>query len=176
MISHIYKCIFLHKGRTGGTSIEKSFGCLMEGDKKHLTQSQSREEYKEYWDTYFKFTIVRNPLDWMVSCYHHNKQVNSDFFLERFGKDITKMSYEDYIEWSKDVPNLSNSFLDNPDELDYIINFENLQKGFDIVCESIGKSKSTLEKIESSNHKPYMEYYTNQEMINYVEDKYGNIY
>ena len=54
--------------------------------------------------------------------------------------------------------------------------YDLLQKGFDIVCESIGKSKSTLEKIESSNHKPYMEYYTNQEVINYVEDKYGNIY
>ena len=30
MISHKYKCIFLHKGRTGGTSIEHSFNKLME--------------------------------------------------------------------------------------------------------------------------------------------------
>ena len=38
MISHKYKCIFLHKGRTGGTSIEHSFNKLMENKEKHLTQ------------------------------------------------------------------------------------------------------------------------------------------
>ena len=101
MISHKYKCIFLHKGRTGGTSIEHSFNKLMENKEKHLTQSLAREEYKDNWNDYFIFTTVRNPYDWMVSCYFHNKQINHEWFQNSFKIDILKMTFGEYIEWGK---------------------------------------------------------------------------
>ena len=51
MISHKYKCIFIHIPRTGGTFIENLiFGKDWWGiDKKtkHITASQAKEIYKE---------------------------------------------------------------------------------------------------------------------------------
>jgi len=170
MISHKYKCIFLHKGRTGGTSIEHSFNKLMENKEKHLTQSLAREEYKDNWNDYFIFTTVRNPYDWMVSCYFHNKQINHEWFQNSFKIDILKMTFGEYIEWGKTKS--SKQFIDDVNEIDYIIRFEDLQKGFDYVCEQIGKPKKLLERIESSTHKPYMEYYIKQSMIDDINEMY----
>ena len=77
MISHKHKCIFIHIPRTGGTSIEKA---LTEADwwkvdkkTKHLDCKTAKNLYKDNWNEYFKFTIVRNPWDWMVSLFRSHR-------------------------------------------------------------------------------------------------------
>ena len=126
MISHKYKCIFLHKGRTGGTSIEHSFNKLMENKEKHLTQSLAREEYKDNWNDYFIFTTVRNPYDWMVSCYFHNKQINHEWFQNSFKIDILKMTFGEYIEWGKTKS--SKQFIDDVNEIDILLDLKIYKK------------------------------------------------
>ncbi len=65
-----------------------------------------------------------------------------------------------------------NFFLDELDEIDYIIRFEELQKGFDYICDQIGKPKTLLERIESSTHESYMNYYDTQEKIDIINEDY----
>lgn len=72
VISHEYRCIFIHIPRTAGTAIERWI-CgrdwwYIEPSTKHLVASQARRLYEEYWDGYFKFSLVPNPWDRMVSC------------------------------------------------------------------------------------------------------------
>ncbi len=44
---------------------------------------------KDTWNAYFKFTIVRNPFDKIVSAfYHFEKSRNPDKYLNEDGHDI----------------------------------------------------------------------------------------
>lgn len=87
MISHRYRCIFVHIPKTGGHSIEavvwpsgRSESTLwmgfvdefhnkyQTGGLQHLHATQIREEVgAETFDAYFKFSFVRNPWDKAVS-------------------------------------------------------------------------------------------------------------
>ena len=85
MISFDKKFIFVHINKTAGTSIEKALSNY--GVRKleensdlelELTYKQSQhfntEEYKKHlgdgYDDYYKFTIIRNPFDRVVSYYY----------------------------------------------------------------------------------------------------------
>lgn len=46
------------------------------------------------WDTYFKFTLERNPWDKAISRYHHSKGV----FEPKYGKELSMDSWLDYFE------------------------------------------------------------------------------
>tara|TARA_R110000824_G_scaffold286698_4_gene474838 strand:+ start:2469 stop:3206 length:738 start_codon:yes stop_codon:yes gene_type:complete len=72
MIVEDFKLLFVHIPRTGGSSVEKFFN--YECDKKwrsHNAQHCTLEEYSDGYDLddYFKFTIVRNPWDRLLSWY-----------------------------------------------------------------------------------------------------------
>ena len=174
MISHKYKCIFIHLGRTGGTSIEFALGETVDGPEKHLPQRMMRRKYKNYWKDYYKFTCVRNPYDWVVSQYFHNKQINYEWYEKTYNVDIKTMSFLDFLKFNNIHirEEKLNVFLDNLNEIDYIIRFEELQKGFDYVCDQIGKPKTLLERIESSTHESYMNYYNTREKIDITNEDY----
>jgi hypothetical protein len=66
------KIIFIHIPRTGGSSVEKYFNFKFSSDWKPKTaQHLTLEEYSNHYDLdkYFKFTIVRNPWDRLISWY-----------------------------------------------------------------------------------------------------------
>lgn len=82
LISHEHEFIFIHIGKTGGTSIEKvlctQLGIDFERTKKdpdgnwwkHIWAKGMRKQVgKNTWDNYFKFAFVRNPYDMIVSLY-----------------------------------------------------------------------------------------------------------
>jgi len=66
MISHEHKCIFIHIPHTGGSSIEVALvgknWIDVDQKTKHLDWKEAKALYSEYWDSYFKFSVVRNPL------------------------------------------------------------------------------------------------------------------
>jgi len=71
MISHKYKCIFVHIPRSAGTLIEYTIigndWWNINPQTKHLFSQTAKNLYKDYWYDYFKFSVVRNPWDRLVS-------------------------------------------------------------------------------------------------------------
>jgi len=145
MISHKYKCIFIHIPRTAGTSIESwivgNDWWKIEPNTKHLLASQAKKIYSKYWDKYFKFAFIRNPWDRMVSCLafgeyygvnYNNGILNFDKYKELFGHPLT-IEYDYRFNTREDVitkKHIKNSVYLNllDEELDFIGRFESLEK------------------------------------------------
>jgi hypothetical protein len=102
MISHQYKCIFIHIPRTAGTSIEKwitgADQWLLDPREKHLTALEAKEYYSTYWHKYWKFSIIRQPRDRFLSMLKYsdyfgvrvdNGNLDISSYVSRFGKEIT---------------------------------------------------------------------------------------
>lgn len=66
-ISHIHKIIFIHNPKVAGTSIASAFG-MPAG---HELSGDAYFAYREWWDIYFKFAFVRNPIDRFISCFEY---------------------------------------------------------------------------------------------------------
>lgn len=83
IISHEHKFIFIHIGKTGGTSIEKVLCERLDIDFedtkknprnghwwKHAWAREVRDLFgSEIWEEYFTFAFVRNPYDMLLSLY-----------------------------------------------------------------------------------------------------------
>ncbi len=82
LISHEHKFIFIHIGKTGGTSIEKvlcrHLGLDFDNTKKdpngnwwkHIWAKDMKQKVgHKIWQNYFTFAFVRNPFDMIVSLY-----------------------------------------------------------------------------------------------------------
>src|SRR4051812_39230730 len=69
MISHEHRCIFVHIPKTAGNSVNRVFGIGWQ-DHKDL-QRYHAELPAELFATYFKFAIVRNPWDRLLSDYNY---------------------------------------------------------------------------------------------------------
>jgi len=161
MISHKHKWIFIHVIKTAGSSIEK---CLS-GVKKHKHEPASKVRKavgEKTWNSYFKFSFVRNPFDKIVSQYHFNRH--------KWGHKNS--TFKEYVDaWSKGdristFPQLNLHYID--EELDFIGRFENLQEDFNTVCDRIGihrgiwRWRRRLPHANKTKHKHYTEYYDDE--------------
>ena len=170
MIDHTHRIIFTHIPKTGGTSIEKAISNRdwWEDDlrkEKHITTNQAKKIYKKYWKKYFKFSVVRNPWDLMVSWYKW-RNLNCDYkkYLLEYNiltPLVPAVSAADYI-------------LNDNNELqvDFVCKFENLHHDFQSMCKKSGIKNITLPHINKTNHKHYTEYY-DDETREIVEQKYA---
>ena len=174
MVSHKHKSIFIHIPKTGGMSIEKAFlnslGLSFHNGQNHslllsyntdpsqgppslahLAASDYVEKSyltDELFNSYFKFTIVRNPWSRMVSIYKH-------FDYHRY------MTFEKFLEFQLPVlqekrgyfvmPQVRYIFDDNGNKLvDFIGKFETIQRDFECVRKNISTSVCSLEHINKS--------------------------
>ena len=182
MINHQQKFIFVHIPKTGGSSIELTIcpntsiagnhtGKLNNTtfDGKHWTYKQINLQTPNI-NTYFKFTIVRNPYDRIVSLFEWLQTytqsapgvygpIPSDFdtFIslclesEKIGPANIKSQYE-YITNDQ-----------NEIELDYIGRFETLDESFKTICNRVGVQATTLIHVNNNNKNKrahYTKYYT----------------
>lgn len=171
MISHELKCIFIHIPRTAGSTIERSLVTQdwwkIDAKTKHLTASQAKKIYSEYWNDYFKFSFVRNPYSRMLSMatfglirkiYYGdtvpftgiitNQHVNE--YKNLFGSPILiEYDYRFYkreeIENERHKANsVYGNILDEP--LDYIGKVETLEEDFKNICNTLGLKRNKLQK------------------------------
>ena len=178
-IFHQYKCIFIHMPRTGGTTIHNALGAGQPKDHFPWHKFKSDPEYNEVWDSYLKFATVRNPFDWLISLYNHphmTNQYRSESHCPGPGKrvniapvvtptgSVKKRSFKDYARcptlFHHESPYISQSRTIGHD-IDFFIKFENLQQGFDKLCDKIGRPRSILDVVAptANRKKDYKTYY-----------------
>ena len=167
MLSQKYKCIFVHIPKVAGQSIEHAFldlhGLSWEMRAPLLLRENSNPEAgpprlahlkaseyvpcgyvtQEEFDSYFKFAFVRNPWSRLVSIYKYLGYTEVMPFKQFIKKDFGS---ED--EWEPRLfvkPQYDYLFDKNNKQLvDYVGRFEELQSGFDYVCNEIGIQQMML--------------------------------
>ena len=146
------KLIFIHPPRCSGTSIEASFKWFNEENKHWSAQRIKRSISDDKWNSYFKFSIVRNPFDRAVSIYK----------APIFRNDARGISFEQFL---RNIPMLPNEdglqcsdYINEP--MDYIIKFETRSNDIKILKEK--HSIHIDEKIvarKTNRIKDYRRYY-----------------
>ena len=166
MIIDKYKAIFIHIPKNAGTSIEEYFGneSVRIQPSKHADIHEIKSRFKNSYNNYKKFTIIRNPYDKMVSWY---------FYLK---KNLGNYNVIEFNDWIKDPSKFWHandpiSFLkpqyDWIDDTVEIIKFENLNKEIN----SFFNKKINLPVTNKSNHNNYLEYY-NKQSLDIIYDRY----
>jgi len=193
MINHKYKCIFIHINKCAGTTIDNIFNGKNCG---HKTSLQYREKYPHKFDSYFKFSFVRNPWSKMISFYRYHVRRNWDLnwdwnknnapSFKSFICEIYSYSPEKLSSIFDDLPfdktdsrtlRISNSLDWLCDDhgkviVDFIGKVEDINNDFAKVCEKINMQMPQLHPKNTSNHKHYTEYYDN-ETREIVAEKYA---
>jgi hypothetical protein len=160
-ISHEKKLIFIHIPKNAGTSIIKALG--VENLYFDKTIEQYKEHYKDYWNNYKKFTVIRDPIDRFISAYKFARMDESGWFSSNSEENIKKhhhydlcnqMNINEYIfylyknkeefnRWT--VPQTFIISNENGErEIDYYVRYENLLEDL----KKIGIDK--IEKLNSS--------------------------
>lgn len=172
MISHKYKCIFIHIPATGGSSMEHAL-CGKDWDEidlmtKHMSADIAKIHYKKYWHKYFKFSFVRNPFDWFVSVHMLAKKKHFSF-KEYVKHTINFGSMHWNFTWDRIYVPLSKNFK----EIDFIGRFESLTDDFGEVSKRIGFSgKLPIRWLHKNlGKKDYKSYY-DDETKNFVEQNF----
>ena len=193
-LSHRYKTIFIHIPKTGGTSIEAVLG--MHGDREdvgvvpypdqvadrqhfygrqlqHMTAERLRAELNDeaIFSSYFKFTVVRNPWDRLVStCAWSGRKWAKGQILEREEFDAfvrrTHASFAAAHGVSHPmplhphvIPQVAFIFDEAGRSLvDCIGRTETLEQDWQVIRDRLGVDADLPTRMQSV-HRPYREYY-----------------
>lgn len=185
MISIDHKCIFIHIPRTGGTSIEeriwpnqrdpetlwmgfidKYHNKYQTGGLQHLLARQIKEEIDtNIFNSYWKFSVVRNPWDKIISQYFYTQKkprilsflgVEEIKSLEEYLELISKKKY---VQWEEQWKFL---YDDNKECLvDDVYRFEFFKEIAINIYQKLNLPLTILH-LNKTNHKHYSEYYTSE--------------
>ena len=167
MISDEYKCIFIHTPKCAGESIETAFLgkplniSRYEGHfEKHWGIRETSKKYPAKFAAYFKFSVVRNPWDRVVSWVkYRDKRYNriAGTFEDRLWTDLNDPRFVGFMQ-RHSFHNML--YINGTISVDYIIRMERLQAGFDAVCDRIGMERTLLPHQNRTEHQHYAQYYT----------------
>lgn len=175
--SELYKknnIIYVHIPKCAGTSISK---LLYGRDPWHYSCSELRRLDKKKYDSYYKFSVVRNPWERIASTYYYavaHAQDNpkttisfitkyksfEDFVIYGMSSDLVE---NHYFFWSSD------KYLDKP--IDKIIRFEDIEWEFPRFCKDMGISGELPRENMSKRRKSYKDEYNSE-----MKEKIGFLY
>ncbi len=150
----------------------------------HVTPKEIKEKIgDEKWNEYFKFTIVRNPYDQVLSRYFWSKNRSNKLQKPRLIRRILKnifniraylylfkkitpekdryKSFEKFVASRKLRPENINYYFDQKGSpiCDFYIRYENLEKDYERVCAIIGISYEKL-PLTKNKTKPKKDHYS----------------
>ena len=186
------KILFCHISKTGGITVHKLMEQIGNLDicDKHYSVLQMKDILQDYnlFRKCYKFCIVRNPWDRMVSTYFFRKEKKEPDFgpVEQWDLDFNSWIKYIYSEEYQKLNLLHQGTLDNVkyhfgssyrwivDEnnnmlVDKIIRFENLEKELMEIFSCYGNFQ--IDKNNSTHHNHYREYY-NEESIHLVRENF----
>ena len=201
MISHKYKCIFLHIPKTAGTSInsfyldkslkhsEANYDYLYGWCPKrklhmqHATVKQLLETdlvSQKEWENYFKFCFVRNPWDRAFSDYYwmmNDRKIKDSFenYINKQGKFSKVLNDKTNINYRGDHLISQSEFLDTNGvaPINFIGRFENFEKDILKVNKELGiDEKFNIHLNKGKVKKHYSKFY-NSAKKDMVEEKYN---
>lgn len=132
MIDKRRKLIFVHVPRTGGSSIEISFNIGLQTlernntigsfHDKHWRASAYKTANPRQWDLFFKFSLVRNPWDRVISLYEWLKM----------HKTHPQRTTDSFKDWLLSITPNCNSYKTQSwylnETMDFVGRYENLHK------------------------------------------------
>lgn len=197
MIDHEHKFIFIHIPKTGGTSVETFFmpsikdriknvygsSPLQPDNQAHLKFYHLQIQYPHLnFDEYFKFAVVRNPWDRVVSNFFHTKRKQRKDLRKFLGFGMSKdFTFNEFVEkiqhLKKQHPHYDEqwSFLIDKQEkfnMDYIARMENLENDFMKICKKLKIADSKIPHVNKAKRGSYVKYY-NDETKQIVAEKYA---
>lgn len=160
---HLRSYVFIHINKTGGSSIEKALGV-------GLDHSTALEKYQQLgataWAKKFRFTVVRNPWDKVVSHYHYRVKTNQtglaagqipfDQWLQRVYVDRDPQYYDKprmFMPQRRWLVNEQGEML-----VEFVGRFENLEEDFTAICGRLGV-QAELGHAKPSSRGSYRDYY-----------------
>lgn len=175
--------IFIHIPKCAGTAVGKALGFPRDGHDRAIWYKL----YDKYtFEKSFKFTIVRNPWDRIVSAYFHLKQggghkTTQKWVDENLSEYSTFRSFvlslkKDRVRkritsWTHFVPQYK--WITDSNEniiVDFVGRVENIKDDFSKISKKIGR-EGVLEKRNTSEHDRFKKYY-DEEMKRVVKKVY----
>jgi len=177
VVSKEKKTLYLHIAKTGGSTITKVLRNHKLDDNfltnKKLSYKNKRlyfEDIVDHWDSYYKFTFVRNKYDQLVSHWHYDGHPGGTF--ENFIKNIVSVDKELYGFW---INQYDLTVIDNKSIFNFVGRHDNFDKDFQKVLNNIGiktYNKRTRENVGKYNKKIHFSKYYNEETKEIVYNKF----
>jgi hypothetical protein len=199
MISHSHKAIYLHIGKTAGTSVEN----MLCGNKhdfsvpdrtqmfgydqqegiflQHATaETIRRMSGDEIFSQYYKFTVVRNPFARSISVYHYLKKQHDKQFgsFENYVKKLPELvSQPVLMKGTHYIAQVNYTHIDAQCICDHISHFESLPHSLDPVRDVLGivkpLGKYNYHRTQHWKERPISDFYT-EEMLEVMQKVYAN--
>jgi len=176
-ISHRHKFIYISKPKSASESIRQALGdhsdIFSDEDFQspyyhHTTLRQLKKHFTEMrWDfnSYFKFTSLRNPWDMVVSLYFYAKTDIKGLEFWHKSPDYNAQELMPFKTWVKSGKaesfyTLKNFICDeNGNNLvDHVVRIENINFDLDLVASQLGITLN-CPHLNQTCHKKYSEYY-----------------
>lgn len=186
-ISNYRKLIFIHIPKNAGTAITNSVHCEFT-DQGHHGVGHYQNQYPNQWKNYFKFAVVRNPWDRVVSNYEyarmdesywHSSNSNTPHATHFDYHTLKNRSFEECVNllyndrhslkhqgWGSQLFWITDKLNNIP--IDKIFRYENLDHDQDFISVVPDLKKINLSPKSSESYKDYYK----DDLIN----KVGEIY
>ena len=180
MKNSLYKFIYIHIPKTGGSSVSNVLESLSGSEKMKghplLARYMQEKDYKNY----YKFCFVRNPWDRLVSAFFFLRKGGNNIFDQKHC-DKLKLKETTFKDFAKKLnPNKKYpkhflnqyAFIKDDEKNIKFFKFENINSHFNVACDAIGFPRTRLPHSNKSKHKHYTQYY-DSETREIIAEKYA---
>lgn len=165
-----FESIFIHIPKTGGSSIfETLFSKKSNG---HIRWNQYKQANNKKFQKYFKFAVVRNPWDRLVSAFFYLKKGGMHSIDKQWAKENIDefTSFEEFVKRWLNKKNIYSGVHFKPQSywicnenkkimVDFIARLETIDQDFLFISNKIGSNKKIIKKLNTSPRLEYRKYY-----------------